>query len=110
MFSLKKEYPIGAFTDEWCFEIVLRNIGWYPAIYHIQRDGKRVFKHNNCLPCKNMNPAEMEDVRTYFPDKWEKAMELSDKLKKYWGRDEAAFYATFGRDLGQESTCGNCQW
>ena len=110
MFSLSKHYPIGEFTDEWCFEIVLKHIGWYPAIYHIERKGKRVFKHNNCLPCKNMNTYEMENVKEFFPDKHKKAMELSAKLKKYWGRDEAEFYSTFGRDLGQESTCGNCVW
>src|SRR5688572_17948921 len=35
MFEAVKEYPIGNFTDEWCFEIVKKHIGWYPAIYDI---------------------------------------------------------------------------
>ena len=111
LFSLRKDYPIGEFTDEWCFEIVKKHIGWYPAIYDIKdENGKRVFKHNNCLPCKNMNTDEIENVKKYYPEHYAKAIELSYKLSRYWGRDKDEFYMTFGRDLGQESTCGACSF
>lgn len=103
MFGLQKLYPIGEFTDEWCFEIVDKYIGWHPAIYDIvDSEGKRVFKHNNCLPCIKMKTEEFEDVKTYFPAKHYEAMRLSSELGKYWGRDEAIFYSTFGRDEGQQ--------
>jgi hypothetical protein len=111
LFSLDKLYPIGEFTDDWCFEIVKKHIGWYPAIYDIlDSKGKRIFKHNNCLPCKNMYPHEIEAIKQYYPSYYDDAMQLSSDLKKYWGRDEAEFYSTFGRDLGQESTCSTCKW
>jgi hypothetical protein len=139
LFSLDKQYPIGAFTDEWCFEIVKRNIGWYPRLYGfkwndpgfmqwvkenahkwpeevresvLRRIGKdkRVFNHNNCLPCKNMYPHELIAIEYFYPEYYKKAMELSAKLMLYWGRDKDQFYSTFGRDLGQESTCGACVW
>ena len=110
-FSLDKFYPIGEFTDEWCFEIVDRNIGWHPKIYDLKdANGKRLFKHNNCLPCKNMTTEEMELVKEYYPEYHKDAMSLSARLQKYWGRDKDSFYMTFGRDLGQESTCGACVW
>lgn len=109
LFQLKKIYPIGEFTDEWCFEIVKKHIGWHPAIYDIMdENGKRVFKHNNCLPCKNMYTEEFENVKKYYPDYYFTAIKLSYELSKYWGRDKDQFYMNFGRDLGQDSTCGNC--
>lgn len=122
--TLLKEYPIGEFTDEWCFEITKKHIGWYPKIYDIkwtEQDyldgicrkneiGKRVFKHNNCLPCKNMTIKELEAVKRHYPEYYDEAMKLTDKIKRYWGRDEAMFYSTFGRDLGQESTCETCKF
>jgi len=139
LFSLDKQYPIGAFDDEWCFEIVERNIGWFPKLYThkwndpdfmawvrankdlwppeiaqyiLKRLGKdaRIFKHNNCLPCKNMYPWEIVVIEFFYPEYFRDAMLLSDRLKKYFGRDKDLFYATFGRELGQESTCGNCAW
>lgn len=139
MFALDKQYPIGEFTDEWCFEIVKRNIGWCPAIYSFKwndlgfvhwvdknkmdwadsireavnkRIGKdkRVFNHNNCLPCKNMYPHELIAIQYFYFSYYKKAMELSSKLKLYFGRDKDEFYSTFGRDLGQESTCSSCTW
>jgi len=111
LFGLQKQYPIGEFTDEWCFEIVDKYIGWHPVIYDIvDNEGKRVFKHNNCLPCKNMYPADIEAVKQYYPEYYMQAMNLSAELGSFWGRDEAVFYATFGRDLGQESTCETCKW
>lgn len=111
LFALEKIYPIGEFTDEWCFEITKRNIGWYPAIYDIVNDkGKRAFKHNNCLPCKNMYPKDILLIKEHFHEYYFKAMELSAKLGKFWGRNEAEFYTTFGRDLGQDSTCEACKF
>ncbi len=109
--NLEKLYPIGEFTDEWCFDIVDKYIGWHPAIYDIKdENGNRVFKHNNCLPCKNMYPHEMEAVKKYYPEKHFKAMELSAKLTRHWGRSKADFYTQFGRDLGQDSTCEACKF
>lgn len=111
LFSLEKFYPIGRFTDEWCFEIVDRCIGWHPAIYDIKdSEGKRVFKHNNCLPCKNMYPEDLQAIREHYPGYFAAAMQTSEKLKAYWGRDADAFYSEFGRELGQDSTCSHCKW
>jgi hypothetical protein len=111
LFPLEKEYPVGNFTDEWCIEMCDKHIGWHPAIYDIVDEfGKRKFKHNNCLPCKNMTIDNMKAVQEHYPDHHAKAMELSDKLQKYWGRDEVTFYAEFGRDLGQSSTCEACKF
>jgi 3'-phosphoadenosine 5'-phosphosulfate sulfotransferase (PAPS reductase)/FAD synthetase len=111
LFEAEKHYPIGDFTDEWCFEIVEKYIGWYPLIYKIlDEKGRRIFLHNNCLPCKNMTLNQMEAVKRFYPSYHRDAMRLTDKLNSYWGRSEAEFYATFGRDLGQESTCEACKW
>ena len=111
MFEAQKLYPIGSFTDEWCFEIVMRHIGWYPKIYDLRDEkGKRIFKHNNCLPCKNMTLKDFEAVKLYYPEYYLIAIQLSKELNKYWGRSEDDFYTSFGRDLGQETTCGVCRW
>lgn len=111
LFTLEKRYPIGEFTDEWCFEVVKKHIGWYPAIYDIvDKNGKRVFKHNNCLPCKNMYPDDLEAIKEHFPQYHIEAMQLSAELSKFWGRNEAEFYTRFGRDLGQDSTCEACKF
>lgn len=111
LFTPEKTYPIGDFTDEWCFEIVKKHIGWYPAIYDLlDEKGKRIFKHNNCLPCKNDDVKGYKNVKLYFPKKHEKAMATSKKIGAYWGRDKDSFYAEFGRELGQEPTCETCKW
>lgn len=139
LFSLRKDYPIGEFTDEWCFDMVEKHIGWYPELYKHQWDdhefvkfveenlhrfdelqqhsirkklGKpvRVFKHNNCLPCKNMYPWEMLAIEYFYPSYHENAMRLSSDLERYWGRSADDFYFTFGRDLGQDSTCNTCKF
>jgi hypothetical protein len=110
LFTPEKAYPIGEFS-EWCFAIVRQHIGWYPAIYALKDGkGKRLFNHNNCLPCKNGDVKHLINVKAHFPKKHERAMETSRKIGAYWGRDKAGFYAEFGRELGQESTCENCQW
>jgi hypothetical protein len=97
---------------KWCFEIVDRHIGWHPKIYDIvDKDGKRIFKHNNCLPCKNMQPDDFEAVAIYYPANYVAALQLSQELKKFWGRSVDDFYKTFeGRELGQETTCEACRW
>ncbi len=110
LFSLDKIYPIGHYSNEWCFEIVKKHIGWFPLIYDIKENGKPVFAHNNCLPCKNGYVKDIENVKKHFPIEFENAINLSKKLSAYWGRSEADFYTTFGRDLGQESTCKSCAW
>lgn len=110
-FEADKFYAIGDFSNEWCFDIVEKHLGWYPFIYTIRNaDGERIFKHNNCLPCKNMSESDIEKVRTYYNEYYLKAIQLSALIGSYWGRDEAEFYSRFGRELGQESTCETCKW
>lgn len=84
----QKEFPILGKDDDWCFEIVLRNIGWYPAIYDIMENGRRVFTHNNCLPCKNMTPKQFQSVAKYFPDKYARALEVEKQTESYFGRSK----------------------
>lgn len=107
-----KAFPISGKTNEWCFQIVALKIGWYPAIYNIKHKGKRLFTHNNCLPCKNMQTAEFKKVQKYFPSYYQLAINLSAKLKSFWGRDKKEFHLTFGRtpqETGyQKQSCGVC--
>lgn len=104
-----KAFPVKDFTDDWCFEIVLRHLGWYPKIYDIKdANGKRLFKHNNCLPCKNMTIEEMELVRIHYPEYFELAMKLSRELKAHWGRDADDFYTTFGKAEYETQPCEIC--
>jgi hypothetical protein len=111
MFEASKFYAIGDFSNEWCFDITEKHIGWYPYIYTIRNaNGDRVFKHNNCLPCKNMYEKDIEAIQVYFPEYYRKAIQLSALIGSFWGRDEAEFYARFGRELGQESTCETCKF
>lgn len=104
-----KDFPIGIFSEEWCFEIVDRYIGWHPAIYDI-RDGrgKRLFSHNNCLPCKNMHIPQMMHVAKYFPEYMSAAVALSTNLQSYWGREAEAYYTTFGREDYEPGQCSIC--
>ena len=57
-----------------------------------------------------MTLEEIELVRIYYPELYQKAMDLAERLSAYFGRDKDKFYATFGRDLGQPSTCETCRW
>jgi hypothetical protein len=82
----RKEYPIKTIENEQCFEIVKAKIGWYPAIYDITENGKRIFMHNNCLPCKNMTEAQFDMVGKYYPGFHREAMQVSVELKRPWGR------------------------
>lgn len=54
--------------------------------YNYRKKSKRVFKHNNCLPCKNMAQWELFVLKIFYPDYYKRAMELSDKINGYWGR------------------------
>lgn len=130
---MSKQFPILQEDNEWCFDVVKNEIGFYPAIYdlswtdkifiefvknNLQRfneetqtslknkfnKNKRVFTHNNCLPCKNMRPDDLLAVEYFYPEHFENAMQLSADLKKYWGRSEDDFYTSFGRpDLGLDN-------
>lgn len=108
---LAKHFPIQLQDDEWCFEIVKKHIGWYPRIYDIRNaQGKRIFKHNNCLPCKNMTIEQMQEVEKYYHEYMVWAKKLSDKLKAYWGRDEDEYYTTFGKQDYEPEQCETCQF
>lgn len=84
----KKDFPIVGKTDEWCFEIVMRCIGWYPKIYDIMENDKKVFTHNNCLPCKNMTPKQLKAVAKYYPEKYIRALEVEANTGSYFGRNK----------------------
>jgi len=136
---LSKMYPIADVDDEWCFDIVKRNLGWYPAIYdlkwndagfvlyvtanlqrfseEIQRKltkkigaNKRVFKHNNCLPCKNMNIDDLLAVEYFYPEHMKEANALSGRLNAYWGRNADEYYTTFGKEDYEVKACEVCQF
>lgn len=83
-----KSYPIIGRDDAWCFEIVTRCIGWYPAIYDIQENGKRVFSHNNCLPCKNMTSKQLRSVAKHYPAFHKRALEVEAETGSYFGRSK----------------------
>lgn len=97
--QLKKDkskiHLIGHLTDDDCFEITKKEIGWYPAIYDIKDEkGKRIFAHNNCLPCKNMigmmngdkATGQYKDVQLYYPEYFDKAAKTTNKIGSYFGR------------------------
>ena len=106
---LSKQFPINDFTDEWCIQMCQKYIGWYPSIYDIRDEkGKRVFKHNNCLPCKNMYVKDMKAVADHFPGYMEAAHHLSVDLKKYWGRNADDYYTTFGKEDYEAPVCESC--
>jgi hypothetical protein len=85
----KKDFPIIGYDDDWCFEIVKKHIGWYPAIYDIKEHGKRVFTHNNCLPCKNMTRKQLQAVKKYYPEKYKIALEVEKITGSYFGRSKS---------------------
>lgn len=84
----KKEFPILGKDDNWCFEIVDRCIGWHPTIYDIMENGKRIFTHNNCLPCKNMTKKQLQAVSTYYPAYFERALQVEQETGSYFGRSK----------------------
>ena len=99
--GLKKSFPISDKDDQWCFDIVKMEIGWYPKIYDIKLKVrgkmKRIFSHNNCLPCKNMDEKQLKQVKKYYQEYYEKAMNLSNKIGAYWGRKD-------------QGTCAVCEF
>lgn len=54
--------------------------------YNFRKKSKRVFKHNNCLPCKNMAEWELFVLKIFYPDYHQRAMDLAKKIDGYWGR------------------------
>jgi 3'-phosphoadenosine 5'-phosphosulfate sulfotransferase (PAPS reductase)/FAD synthetase len=82
-------FPILEWSKQDCLDYVKQIIGWYPAIYDLKDErGKDVFSHNNCLPCKNMHPKQLEMVAKYYPQYAARAMETAKQVGGYWGRDE----------------------
>lgn len=80
-------FPIAHLTEEQCFEIVDREIGWHPPIYDIRDEkGRRAFTHNNCLPCKNMTRKQLASVAEHYPDHYQRAMRMACRIGNYWGR------------------------
>ena len=103
------QFPISSFSDEWCFGVVKEALGWYPAIYDIKDEkGKRVFPHNNCLPCKNMDVEDLKNIREHYPEYFEKAHQLTSTLKRQWGRNADAYYTEFGRQDYEKTVCETC--
>ena len=123
---MSKQFPIMDLTNEDCFEVVKNEIGWYPKIYDLRWNDlgfiefvksnlnrfnddikkkllkkiwtdKRVFTHNNCLPCKNMQIDDYLCVEYFYPDYFKNATDLSNELKKHWGRSADDYYTSFGR-------------
>lgn len=83
----RARFPIAHLTEADCFALVDREIGWHPAIYDIRDEqGRRVFTHNNCLPCKNMTLAQLRAVAQHYPKYWAKAEALAVRINSYWGR------------------------
>lgn len=68
--------------------------------YNNMRKSYRVFKHNNCLPCKNMHQWELFLVRIFFQKEYEKAIETATKLNSYWGRSSES--------VNENSDCAIC--
>lgn len=104
----KTHFIISDKSDDWCFKIVKGAIGWYPKIYLIKYKGKRLFKHNNCLPCKNMTIDQLKLVEIYYPEYHAEAMKLSYELVNHWGRNSVEFFTEFGRE--QNSGCEVCNF
>ncbi len=123
---MSKQFPIMDLSNEDCFQVVKNEIGWYPKIYDLRwndlgfiefvksnlhrfnddiqkkllkkiETDKRVFTHNNCLPCKNMQIDDYLCVEYFYPDYFKNANDLANELKKHWGRSADDYYTSFGR-------------
>ena len=110
--SKNKIYPITTLSDRDCEIICEKEIGWIPEIYsHKDANGKRIFKHNNCLPCKNMHGREMKLVKEYYPDYYDNALslakDLAEQLDKpiHWGRKDEG-----DDELINLHVCTTCDW
>ena len=51
-----------------------------------------------------------ENVKTYYPEYWDEAMKTAETINAFYGRNKEEFYAKFGRDLGQDTTCEYCKF
>ena len=99
--SKSKVYPITSMSDADCLSLCEKEIGWVPEIYKIKySDGSRVFKHNNCLPCKNMHDYQMKEVKMHFPEKYNRALQTAKDMGQHWGR----------KDEVDELICPTCDW
>ena len=63
----------------------------------------RVFNHNNCLPCKNMQVWQFWLVKLFFPDFFEAAVKASKEIGAYYGRSEQDYEVDY-----KEQSCGSC--
>lgn len=83
-------FPVLEWSKQDCLDYVKSVIGWYPPIYDIKdENGKDVFSHNNCLPCKNMHPKQLQNVARYFPEYAREAQRTADAIPgAYWGRED----------------------
>jgi hypothetical protein len=80
-------FPIAHLTEADCFALVDREVGWHPPIYNLRdSSGRRLFQHNNCLPCKNMKLAQIRAVAEHYPKYWARAEAMAERLGNYWGR------------------------
>lgn len=93
--NLNTRFPVLEWSKQDCLDYVKKIIGWYPAIYDIKDEkGKDVFSHNNCLPCKNMHPKQLQNVAKYYPEYAKKAQETADAIPgAYWGREDIGVFA-----------------
>jgi len=74
------------------------------AGYNIKKHSYRVFDHNNCLPCKNMQSWQLYMVKLFYPKKFERAIETAEQLGQFWGRN-----ADEMSRAGQDASCSFCQ-
>lgn len=133
-----KSYPISNLTDEDCFSIVSKDIGWYPEIYsilwsddrikkgverfksliptkhlsfikkcikkgHGNNKSSRVYGHNNCLPCKNMQTWEFWITKILFPSYMDNAEKTAQKIGAHWGRNSNEW------DSMESAPCDYCE-
>jgi 3'-phosphoadenosine 5'-phosphosulfate sulfotransferase (PAPS reductase)/FAD synthetase len=105
-----KAFPIADKDNQWCFDIVKKEIGFYPSIYDIKNSkGDRVFTHNNCLPCKNWNKNNFANGNKYYPHKMTKAIELQNELQQHWGRNADDIYSRWEKQ-DWESNGQSCEY
>lgn len=138
---LTKDFPILHLSNDDCFALVKEKLGWYPKIYDLRWNDEgfikwlkkrlpflseelqkkilkkigtdaRVFTHNNCLPCKNMQLEDYLAVEYFYPKYFDASFELSEEIKRHWGRSEKDYWNSFGREDwevdNQKQICDVC--